>query len=418
MNDPTKRTDIYPTYGKTLEHQDQHLDAWDGSARNKELIRAFQRGLFARGVKQYRVAKLTLQLRKMADALPRDLDALGKDDAEGFLAHMNRREDLSPHTKRDYIKSFKQFFRWFEEEDARLNNGDDEARHTAQRFYRYLRKVSTAQPRVALDYATIITDEDARRLLQKGAHNALERALIAVLHETGVRAGELLGMRLRDLERKGQYALVRVNGKTGERRVPILQSLPWVEQWLRDHPFQEQPDALLWISTHNRYYGRPLRHYGVLRLLQRTMQRSGVAKRCNPHWFRHSRATINAARYSEQVLCKLMGWELGSKQVRTYVHLGAAQVENAFKLQEGLAAPEEVTQPKAAFCVCGKTNEPGARYCYSCGRALSVGVMVEDEAQKHTAIEEAMREFARLAQNPEALKRITALAKAYGGGAS
>lgn len=415
MTNPTERTEIYHTYGNALEKQEAIMESWAGSAKNKALIKSFQRSLFAKGVKQYRVAKLTWQMRIIADSVAKDLDNLTKDDAEVFLAEMNRREKLSLHTRRDYIRGFKQFFKWFEDDDGRLNNGDDEGRREALRFYRYIRKISAPIPRQSLDYATIITDEDALHLIKKGAKNALERAIIAVLHETGVRVGELLGMRLRDIERKGQYAIVRVDGKTGERRVPILQSLPWVEQWLKEHPFNEQSDALLWLSTHNRYYGEPLRHYGVLRLLQRTMKRSLIGKRCNPHWFRHSRATINATRYSEQVLCKLMGWELGSKQVRTYVHLGASQVEEAFKMNEGLAVPKEVTKPKAIFCVCGKTNPPESRYCYACGRPLSVGVMLQDEEQKSEATEEAMKDFAKLAQNPEALKAIMAIAKKFEG---
>lgn len=412
MTDPTTRTPIYHTYENALERQNIRLSAWNGGQRNKELILAFQRSLFARGVKQYRVAKLTWQLRRIVEEVGKGLDALSKMDAEAFLASMNMNETFSLHTRRDYIRGFKQFYKWFEEEDARLDQGN-RAREEARKFYRYVRKISTTQPRKSLDYATILTDEDCKALTQKGAQRPIDRAMVAFLHETGVRVGELLGIRLRDIERKGQYAIVRVDGKTGERRVPLLQSLPWVEQWIREHPNKENPEALLWISTHNRYYGEPLRHYGVVRLLQRAMQRSGLGKRCNPHWFRHSRATINATRYSEQVLCKLMGWELGSKQVRTYVHLGAAQVEEAFKVREGLKVPEEVRSPKVLFCVCGQTNTPENRYCYSCGRPLSVGIMLQDEEQKSAAIEEAMRTYAAIIADPERAAQFAAFLRTF-----
>lgn len=401
MTDPTERTEIYFKRKGTYDREQRRLEVWVGSDTNRGLIMAFQRHLFAKGSHSYRVGKLTAQLRLVADLVKKDLDKLEKGDAEAFLAAVNRREEWSPHTQRDYIRTFKQFFLWFEEEDHRLENGDEEGRQVARRFYRYVRKISTAHPRKSLDYSGILTDEDAQRILKKGTQNALERALVAFLHETGARVGELLGVRIRDVERKGQYAVVRVDGKTGERRVPIVQSLPWIEQWLREHPAGENPDALLWVSTHNGHRGEPLRHIGVLRMLARVVTAAGLKKRSNPHWWRHSRATINAARYSEQVLCKLMGWELGSKQVRTYVHLGAGQVEAAFRTQEGLEAPEQQRPFKMQTCVCGKTNTSESRYCYACGRPLSVGVMLEDEAQKGAAIEEAMQAYAAIMADPE-----------------
>lgn len=415
--DPTNRTEIYHKRSGTFDREDARLDEWDGSEANRGLIRAFQRHLFAKGSRNYRVGKLTAQLRMIADMLGKDLGSLTKDDAEAFLASVNRRDEWSPHTQRDYIRTFKQFYLWRQDEDHRLENGDELGRREARKFYKYVKKISTAHPRKVLDYSGIITDEDARLLIKNGCQNALERALVSFLHETGVRVGELLGVRIRDIERKGQYALVRVDGKTGERRVPIVQCVPWIEQWLREHPARENPDALLWVSTHNGHQGRALRHIGVLRMLARITEASGLHKRHNPHWFRHSRATINAARYSEQVLCKLMGWELGSKQVRTYVHMGAGQVEAAFKEQEGLQAPEEKRVFRMQECVCGNTNTPDSRYCYSCGRPLSVGVMLQDEEQKNNAIEEAMQEFAKIMANPQLRAEFEQYVKRQGGGA-
>lgn len=415
--DPEIRTDIYFRSGTTFERQEAIVNGqpyhdyshggtkftpkvWVGSTHNKELIQGFQRHLFAKGSKQYRVGKLTQNLRLICDLMGKNLDTLTKADAEDFLAKVNRREGWSPHTRRDYMRNFKQFFLWFEEEDHRLNNGDEQGRQDARKFYQYVRKISTAHPRKVLDYATTLTDEDCRVLLEKGCQDDLERALVAILHETGCRVGELLGMRLRDIERKDRHALIRVNGKTGERRVPVLQSIPYLERWLPNHPARKNPNALLWVSTHNGHRGEPLRHLGVVKLLQRVMARSGVKKRCNPHWFRHSRATILAPKYGEQVLCKVMGWELGSKQVRTYVHLGARQVEEAFLKTNGLAEPEH-EESKMQFCVCGAVNEPGKRYCGRCGNALSVGTMVEDEQKKNAAVDEAMMLFAQIMSDPK-----------------
>lgn len=424
-HDPTKRTEIYHKRSRVFQNQEAILDGktrryngreirWTGSEENKKLIRRFQQALFAKpGTNSYRVGKLTACLRLIVDLLDQDLSTLTKHDAEAFLARVNKREEWSPHTKRDYIRNFKQFCLWYEEEDPRLQNGDEKRREEARAFYRYVRKISTAHPRKTLDYASTITEEDLLLLLEKGCQTALERALVAFLHESGARVGELLGIRLRDIERKGQYALVRVDGKTGERRIPVMQSLPYIEQWLRHHPARETPEALLWVSTHNGHYAEPLRHIGVTRLLRRVMAASGVGKRCNPHWFRHSRATILGARgEGEAILCKHFGWEIGSKQVRTYVHLGAKQVEDAFLRRHGLQA-QTIEEIKTMHCFCGANNEDGSRYCHACGHALSIEILESDEVQKSAAIEESMKDYADIMRDPARSARFLAFYQAF-----
>ncbi|MFH1400537.1 MAG: tyrosine-type recombinase/integrase [Nanoarchaeota archaeon] len=418
---PEIRTSIYFKTEGVFERQNTILNGrtrtynrqeavWKGSERNKELIRAFQQHLFAKGSKQYRVGKLTQNLRLIVDFVQKDLDKLTKTDAEAFLSKVNQRKGWSPHTRHDYTRNFKQFLLWFEDEDPRFNKGDEGGRQEARKLYQYIKKIRGGHPRTTLDYATIITDEDCRLLLNKGCRDDLERALIAVLHETGARAGELLGMRLRDIEHKNKHALIRVDGKTGERRIPILQSIPYLERWLTNHPAKDNPNALLWISTHNGHRGEPLRHIGLLKLLKRAMKRSGINKKCNPHWFRHSRATIYAPKYGEQVLCKVMGWVGGSAMVRTYVHLGAQQVEDAFLKNNGLAEPEKPEQ-QVQFCVCGSVNEPGRRYCGKCGNALSVGIMLDDEQKKTEAIDEAFELLHNIMQNPDLRAKFEAFKK-------
>lgn len=405
---PEQRTEIYYKKSEAFKRQEEILRTqWHGLDRNKELIQGFQQHLFARGTGQYRVAKLTMHMRHLCSMNPEQpLDKLTKKDAEAIVAAINRNESWGEHSKSDHRRVLKQFFKWFEDEDRRLQNGSQESRDNARRLYKYLQRDVIGKPKhQSMDYSGIITEEDALLLIDKGCRTPLERAMVAVLHETGCRVGELLNLRIRDIEHKERHGMLRLDGKTGDRRVPIIQSLPHLVKWIENHPHKENRDALLWISIHAGQYGRPFRYVGVKRILEKVFVRANIKKKNNAHHFRHSRATLIATKYSESVLCKIMGWSLGSRQVRTYVHLGAGQVEEAFLKNHGII-DDKKQAPTVQFCSCGTTNEPTSRYCYKCGRALNVAVALEDTELMRSAIDEAVNELlVKILKDPAKLQR-------------
>jgi len=407
---PEERTPIY--YRKNyLESQYRLLENWTGSTANKEGIKGFVEYLASRGSGRVRMAKLLCLLRGLCNLAGKDLITLERRDIESLVAKINQHPTWTEHTKSDFRRAVKQFFKWYEEEDPRLNSGSLDDRERMRKLYKYISKEIRSKPRLqSIDYSNIITDDEARQLIQNGCKTTMERAMISLLHETGCRVGELLGIRLRDIDRKDHHAMIVVDGKTGQRRIPIIQSLPWLEQWIQDHPYRTNPDALLWISTHGGpYKGRPIRYYGVRRLLERVFAKAGIKKRHNPHWFRHSRSTIVAPKYSEAVLCKMLGWVPGSVQVRTYVHLGASQVEDSFLQLHGIK-PDTDKTPPMHFCVCGTTNPGESRYCYKCGNPLAVATMLEDEERKKAAIDDDIMWFATTVMtNPELRKQFEEL---------
>jgi hypothetical protein len=54
-----------------------------------------------------------------------------------------------------------------------------------------------------------------------------------------------------------QYAEVLVNGKTGSRTVPLINSIPYLKDWIDSHPQRTNPNVYL-IFGMSRSYGRKL----------------------------------------------------------------------------------------------------------------------------------------------------------------
>jgi integrase len=82
-----------------------------------------------------------------------------------------------------------------------------------------------------------------------------------VARDTGCRPHEILGLRLEDVVFKlagnRQYAEVLVNGKTGSRSIPLINSIPYVKDYLDSHPQRTNPNAYFIFGT-GKSYGRKL----------------------------------------------------------------------------------------------------------------------------------------------------------------
>jgi integrase len=402
MNAMEERTNIYIYRRDDYDSEMKRIKEWNNTQRNKDILLDYYNSLLSTQATAKRVYKIGCQLRLLCTILGKNLDEVIKKDIIRVIATINQKPTLAEATKCDYRRIIKAFYKWYKHEDIRLKSQDLSLRSEIEEMYRYISEdVKRGEARKKIDYSNIISETDCRVLLEKGCNKPIEKAIVSVLHESGCRVGEFLGLRIKDILLKDDYALLSVDGKTGERRIPIIQSIPYLTQWLELHPQRNNPNALVWIVQGNRHEGKPYHWVGIIKTLRRVMLKSGLKKKCNPHWFRHSRATILVEEnYTEEIIRNIMGWTAGSDEIKTYIHIGAKQVEKAFQERNGLLK-EEIKIPKITHCSCGKINSSEARYCIGCGRALSVGIMLEDEVKKKDAINEAFELFSKIMSNPE-----------------
>ena len=60
-----------------------------------------------------------------------------------------------------------------------------------------------------------------------------------------------------------QYAEVLVNGKTGSRHIPLIQSIPYVKEWLSNHPSRNNLNSPLFVGLGRSSMGRQLSVEGL-----------------------------------------------------------------------------------------------------------------------------------------------------------
>lgn len=147
-----------------------------------------------------------------------------------------------------------------------------------------------------------ITANDLRALWQAALHSGKrDYAIITLMATSGVRAGELVSMNLRQLDLRQGVAWV--NGKRGWRKVFLGKaSAEAILAYLPERP-TNGGDAL-WLNVK----GRPLTTDGIRQLVDRLAIEANVTGRHNLHAFRHRAAQSWLDRgINAQIVAKALG---------------------------------------------------------------------------------------------------------------
>lgn len=154
-----------------------------------------------------------------------------------------------------------------------------------------------------------------------------DRALIEVLYATGLRATELVKLKITEVRREEGY--LQFSGKgSKERIVPLGETArDWIDRYVREaRPKltggREVPD--LFISGWRAKSGgrpRPLTRAGFWKLLRQYGKRAGIRSQLSPHVVRHSFATHLLERGADlRAIQAMLGHsDLSTTQIYTHV---------------------------------------------------------------------------------------------------
>ncbi len=228
----------------------------------------------------------------------------------------------------------------------------------------------------------LLSDNEVKTLLET-ATNLRDKAIIALLFDAGLRPGELLSMRMCDVNLSKNPAEIMVSeGKTGMRQIPIIFSVTYLAQYLNSLTgSRKKPESPLWIelgTSSNHETGLTIS--GLQIMIKKTAKKAGIQRRIYPYLFRHTRATWYANKITEQQLKAIFGWVGDSKMASVYVHLSGRDINNAVLQANGLKPIDDPKEPylKARNCQrCQEANTIESRYCIKCGAPLDINTALE-----------------------------------------
>ncbi len=152
------------------------------------------------------------------------------------------------------------------------------------------------------------------------------RAIILLLLDTGVRASELCGLKIKDADLTNKRIVVLGKGNK-ERALPIsARTAKTVWRYLTTERKEEPVNAPLFLGRD----GDPLNRDALLKLLVRLGEKAGVPD-CHPHRFRHTFA-VNFLRNGGNAFELQMALGHTTLQmVQTYLMLAQADLDAAHK---------------------------------------------------------------------------------------
>jgi hypothetical protein len=261
----------------------------------------------------------------------------------------------------------------------------------------------------------MLTEEEAHRLIE-AAETTRDKALLAILWDTGARIGEIGSLTVGSVTFSDAGTFIDMNGKTGQRTPFVIECTPHLVHWLALHPAKDKPSAPLWIVSRNGVFQpeEPMTYNGLVKAIERSFTRANVKKAYNPHLFRHSRATWAATNgWTQLEMCKFFGWTPESDMPAYYTSLVNEDVEARMRKCYGLENKQDTATQKRkphACQRCQAVNGADQRFCFRCGMALTI------EAA-HEAVERRQQGdelLSRLVQNPEGLKDLLAVLSRHG----
>ena len=146
-----------------------------------------------------------------------------------------------------------------------------------------------------------------------------DKALIDFAYDSGKRIGEILNIKIKDIQVTKNGYLIKTDGKTGVSSFLVLECLPTLAAWLEGHPNNDDPEAWLFPNEKHVWKGNKLAYSAARNMLKRVVKESGIKRRIYFHLMRHSAAT-RAAKYMPDGLLKDRFRMVTNKQNGSSIH--------------------------------------------------------------------------------------------------
>lgn len=185
-------------------------------------------------------------------------------------------QPLRPVSIKDYFVNFKVMFRWFVTEGF-IESSPMDGLPTP------LARAPQIQP---------FSPEQITALLnatKKSCHAKRDYAIVALLLDCGLRAGELCALKVADIDLNARC--VSTIGKGNKRRSVFFGKATAKALWNHLRSEVREPDDWVFLSDRGVRTGEPLKPNGLLQLFHRLGDKANIkAVRCSPHTLRHTYA--------------------------------------------------------------------------------------------------------------------------------
>jgi integrase len=365
------------------------------SKENKDLIENFIVKCQIEGLAKGTLVGYLNYITRMAQRLQeleinKPVNMLTEDDFNRLLVTLQNEKGLGQAGLRNYKKVTKKFFRVLTSDDPP----------------KWVQKLQLKTIDTPVQPSDLLTQAEFDRLMEACRHPR-DKALIAVLADSGIRVGALASCRIKHVE-FNQYGATIYLSKTGQankttsaKGIPLTWSTGYLNQWLAVHPQKEDPEAPLWITRNKNQ--EPMSYQSILRTVKNMGQLAGIKKRVHPHGFRHMAVThwiLDG--YNEQEIKHRAGWSKGSTRMfKIYGNFTDQEINDRIYEKCGLKTEDKRHVTLKNCPRCSNVLRPTDKFCSQCSLVLDRQAL--DEIKQY---EDRLPEILQLVMRSEKAREL------------
>ena len=271
-----------------------------------------ERGLAPNSILAY--GRDLARLARFAGSRGGDAARLRQQDLSEFIGSL-RAEGLSARSTARAVHALRGFYRFLVRE-GRLQDDPMENLRAPRSFRPLPRYLSPAQVEALLGAPRTDSPLGVR-----------DRAILEVLYATGLRASELIGLRVADVDLEVGILTCLGKGRK-ERLVPLgSEACSWVRRYLAEVRVRHaRPAPILFLSQR----GRRLSRMGLWGIVRRHAVTAGVQAVLTPHVLRHSFATHLLERGADLRALQAMLGHADISTTQVYTHISRERLRRIY----------------------------------------------------------------------------------------
>lgn len=324
--------------------------------------------------------------------------ATKKDMLDFFIRHLKGKSEATLSNWKVLVRSFYKWMHGIKKKHEFPKIVDDERLEPVR-----------AKPR-KVSPSDLYTKDEIIKMLSV-CRTPMDKAIVSIWNEMGIRAKEYVTANVGSVEfLSGGCKFFVEESKTEEGFVPLIESAPYLQEWLQIHPYKDNPKAPLFIGL-SKYYGDRLRPNAINQKLKRIALRAGIKKRIFTHLGRNMSITRMDGTMSVEDNARLHGitpdtvFRVYTKRSRKEACKKYFDLYGREKTEKEIAQEqEEEDKLKPKVCVsCDEINPYDCHYCKKCLRPVDLGTFAkldtiqqkQLEEMKESIKQEILRDFAK-----------------------
>lgn len=175
------------------------------------------------------------------------------------------------------------------------------------------------RPRRDRKLPTILSLEEIQRIFSN-LPNMKHKAVLTLLYSAGLRIGEVINLKIEDIDSERMFIHIRNAKGAKDRMVPLATN---VLVLLREYFRKYKPQRYLFNGITNEQYSAT----SIRRVLQRAVQKSFIKKTVTPHTLRHSYATHLLEKGTDLRYIQVLLGHSSVKTTEIYTHVSTRNLQ-------------------------------------------------------------------------------------------